>query len=109
MAELLLVELVLFQWSKVPFACANIPGPEGLKSRWPLFLICLNLYAYQLDDLQLLALRSTVGTLAYVAIVGGAAVLARFFRRRRERAVAIEFDVSSEGGLQTLGLSEASR
>ena len=104
---LLLVELVLFQWSKIPFACANIPGPESLKSRWPLFLIGLNLYAYQLDDLQLLALRSIEEGLAYVGIIGGAAVLARFFRRRRERAVAIEFDVESESGLQTLGLSEA--
>ena len=88
---------------------ASVPGPESLKARWPLFLLCLSLYAYVLDDFQMLALRSTQETMAYLAIVGGTAVLARFFRRRRERTPAIEFDVVSESGVQTLGLSEATQ
>ena len=106
---LLLVETVLFYWSKIPFACASVPGPESLKSRWPLFLLALNLYAYQLDDFQMSALRSFRQTIVYLALIGGGAALVRFVRRRRERVPAIEFDLPDQTAVQTLGLSEAAR
>jgi hypothetical protein len=106
---ILLIECVLCGWTKVPFTCAHAPTQETLKSRWPVLVIALNLYAFQLANLQQIALQSAWRTATYLLVVGGMAIAIRIWRTYSMRAATPQFDVPEAAGLQTLGLSGALR
>ncbi len=103
----LLVEFVFRGWTKVPFACLNAPAAETIKSRWLLFLVGLNVFAFRGADLQLLALGSSRATLVYIVAAVGAIVVTRAASLRRARRLTVTFDDPTESGSVALNLSEA--
>lgn len=105
---ILLVECVLYRWSKVPFTCAHAPAQETLTSRWPFFILALNVFAFQLALFQLTTLQSRWGAVSYVFVIGAGAVAVRISRDRTLRHATVQFEAPSEG-LLTLGLSEAAQ
>jgi hypothetical protein len=107
-AGFLLVELVVFRSRTAPFACAHMPAQQTFKSRWPFFLVALNLFAYRLADVQAAALTSARSTLLYVLAIAAAVALLRTARTYAARGARVQFDVPPEG-LQTLGLSGATQ
>ena len=102
-----LIECALYRWNRVPFAAGHLPAQETLKSRWPFYLVPLNLFAFRLADLQLGALQSLGAASSYLAVMGGVAALIHIRRERRARSVVLQFDAEAESSVQTLGLSEA--
>jgi hypothetical protein len=103
----LLVEWVFCGWAKVPFGAAHNPGGESIKSRWLLFVLLLNLFAFRGADLQLLALRSAAGPVVYIAATLAAIVVSRCVSRRQASRLAVAFDEPTEAGSVALNLSEA--
>jgi hypothetical protein len=106
-AGLALVEALLYGWTLVPFACAHVPSEETMKSRWLLYLIPLNVFAFRGASLQFAALGSAARLSAYLAMVILIAGGIRHVRRRRARRDVVAFDTVIDERLEVLNLSEA--
>lgn len=104
-----LIECALYRWNKVPFASAHLPSQDTIKTRWPFFIVLLNVFAFRLADVQAGALGSVGASTIYVAAIGGMAALIHLRRAHHSRGVLIQFDEDPESSVQTLGLSEALR
>lgn len=103
----MLTEIALVTWTKVPFATAHEPSLRALKSRWPWFVVALNLFGYRLADLQVGALSSVHGVTYYVLAMAGVVMAIRLWRRGALRRQQPTLDAVDEDRFETLNLSEA--
>jgi len=103
----LLVACAVYGCTKVPFACAHMPATETMKSRWPVLVVALYLYAFKLADLQFAAMPSVTRTVADVAILSMAGGAVTLLGWRTARRSTLQFDVGPEDSAATLSLSEA--
>jgi hypothetical protein len=103
----MLAEIALTTWTKVPFASAHEPATQILKSRWPWFVLALNLFGYRLADWQARALVSDSGVIHYVVAMGAVVVGIRVWRSGRLRTQIPTLDAVDEDRFETLNLSEA--
>lgn len=107
LAGIVLIECVLFGWTKVPFACGHAPSADVLKARWPLYMIAMYQYAFKLSDWQAAALRSSTAMTWYVTVCAVAIITIRLLRHRKLRHQALEFDVVQGHTIERLNLSGA--
>jgi hypothetical protein len=107
LAGVLLIECVLANWTKIPFACGHAPSPDVLKAWWPAYLLTLYLYAFKLSDWQVVALRSTTALAWYVALTLTVIGIVRLVRQRKTRSRTLEFDAAYGHTLERLNLSGA--
>ena len=107
LSGMLLVELALKEWRKVPFTCDRVPDTESLRSRWLVQIVPLLLFAFANAWIQTVALRSSMATLWYVGVVAAAVVVLRIRRRLTVRHLDVQFDASLGDAMTTLSLSEA--
>jgi hypothetical protein len=105
----MLVEIVLYGWPKIPFACAHPPDAGAVQVKWLLWLVALNVFAARGADFQLVALGSLQRTLIFAAILLGVVVALQALNYREGRRLSIEFDGPPESSMQALNLSEALR
>ena len=102
LAGVLLCELLVASWTKVPFASGHEPAIETVKSRWPWFVAALWVFGFGLADLHRWVLDSPAGMAVYALVgilaVGGA--YGRTHRMRRGRAVRLDPDVQTFEGLR---------
>ncbi len=103
---LLLTELALSNWTKVPFASAHEPATETLKSRAAWYTTALLMYQFVLSELQFRALRSWRITMAHLAFGILLVIAIRMWRTHTLRSRSPTFDVISSE-TTTLNLSEA--
>lgn len=103
----MLVELALLKCEAVPFTRAHAPASSGLRAGWVVLLVALLLYAYTLDNLQLIAIESTRGVTYYVLGMLAAAGAARLYRRITRPSWELRFDAPVESAAQVLNLSGA--
>jgi hypothetical protein len=104
-----LIECVLVGWNIVPFACAHEPDQAALRSRWLLYLIPLNVFAFRGAAWQASALSSVPASLLLLASVMAIALIVRRVRLRRARRDPVLFDTPVDERLEVLNLSEALR
>ena len=105
-AGLLVMEIALIGWTRIPFATPYEPAPETLKYRWMWYLLFLLVFAKGGASLELSIVLSTRPTLACLA--GGAAAIGaiRLWRRRQGRRRTPAFDPVPHP-IESLNLSEA--
>ena len=103
---MLLTEIALANWTKVPFATAHVPATDTLKSKWPWYLIALYGYEFTLAALQIVALRSAAMTATYIGVCLILVVGVRRWRLSILRRHNPTFDAPTSGPL-TLDLSGA--
>jgi hypothetical protein len=103
----MLVELMVLSIDSVPFTRAHVPGSNSVRAGFAVLLVELHLFAFRLDDLQLIALGSTSGVIVYVAAMLLIAAAARIYRTTRPGASALEFDPPVETTVERLNLSQA--
>ena len=103
---MLLTELALGNWTKIPFASAHAPATDTIKSRWPLYVFGLIVYQFALPNFQLIALRSWRSTLVQLGIGVALIVAVRTWRARTLRHRTPTFDVVGSEAIM-LNLSEA--
>lgn len=105
-AGLMLVELALASWNKVPFATTHEPAVESLRSKWPWVVVALYFYGFHFAIVQVWCLSSP-GRPPVLEGVGLACVAAAALRtQRRLRHRTVTFEASPEQ-FETLGLSPA--
>jgi hypothetical protein len=104
---MLLTELALANWTKIPFASAHEPATETLKSRWPLYVAALLIYQFIVPNLQLVALRSWQSKATHIGTLIVLVVTVRAWRARTLRRRTPTFDVVRSDEAITLNLSEA--
>lgn len=105
-AGVLLIELALSSWNKVPFATTHEPAVESLRLKWPLLAVALFFYGFQLAIVQLWCLPSPRASVMLEGVLVAGAVAASLRTRRRLRHRAVTFDASPEN-FETLRLSPA--
>jgi hypothetical protein len=103
---LLLTELALSNWTKIPFASAHEPATETLKSKAAFYVTALLMYQFIVPEIQIRALRSWRTTLMQIAILALIVVALRVWRSHTLRRHAPTFDVVTSD-TTTLNLSEA--
>ena len=105
-AGLLLIELALGSWNKVPFATTHEPAVDSVRSKWPWLAAALYVYGFHLAIVEVWCLAAP-GRPAVLEGVGVACLVAVLLRtRRRLRHRAVTFDASDET-FETLKLSAA--
>jgi hypothetical protein len=109
LSALMLIEVLLLRWRKVPFACAHAPSPDLLKAWWPVYGFAMYWFAFGLADWQFAATRSTSAFAWYAGMCLTVIVSVRVMRRRNLRRHQLEFDLAASGSLDRLNLSEALR
>jgi hypothetical protein len=103
---MLLTELALSNWTKIPFASAHEPATETLKSRAAFYVTALLMYQFIVPELHLRWLRSWTTTLTCLAIGVVLVVAIRAWRAHTLRKRTPTFDVATSD-TTTLNLSEA--
>jgi len=101
-AALVLAELAFARWSKVPCGSLHAPAGDSVKSRWPLLVLFLYLFAFRGADLQMYAL-SHVMVWPIVAVACGVAIGVRAWAGGAGEPT---IDVAADG-LSLLHLSES--
>jgi hypothetical protein len=103
---MLLTELALSNWTKIPFASAHEPATETLKSKAAWYVVALLMYQFIVSELQLRALQSWVTTTTHVVIGVVLVVAIRIWRSHTLRKRTPTFEVATSEAT-TLNLSEA--
>lgn len=67
--SLILVDVLLFRFQKIPFTCAYLPGKANLKLLWPAYMLAFTTYAYTLTTLESWMLREPVRFAVFFAII----------------------------------------
>jgi hypothetical protein len=107
LSALMLIEVLLLRWRKVPFACAHAPSPDFLKAWWPAYGLAMYVYAFKLADWQFTATTSTPALAWYAGTCVAVIVAVRLLRHHDFRRHQLEFDLAASGSLDRLNLSEA--
>jgi hypothetical protein len=105
-AGLLVMEVSLIGWTRIPFATPHEPAPETLKYRWMWYLLFLLLFAKGGASLEFAAVQSTTATLSSLLVAGIAIAALRAWRRRQGRRLAPTFETATNP-IEALNLSEA--
>jgi hypothetical protein len=103
---MLLTEIALANWTKIPFASAHEPATETLKSRAAWYVASLGLYQFILPELQLRAMQSWRTTMTRLAIGVVVVIAIRAWRAHTLRTRTPTFDVVTSD-TTSLNLSEA--
>jgi len=103
----MLTEIALVTWTKVPFATAHEPATRTLKSRWPWFVIALNLFGYRMADVQVRAMSSNEGVTYYVLAMAAVVIAIRLWNSQARRRQQPTLDAVDEDRFESLNLSEA--
>ena len=106
MTGMLLTEIALGNWTKIPFASAHEPATETLKSKWAWYLGGLLIYQFLVPEFQRRALESWTTTVMHLTAGLVLVVAVRAWRAHTLRKRSPTFDVTGSDAI-TLNLSEA--
>ena len=104
---LVLIDVLLFRWTKAPFASAHAPSPDVLKAKWPIYTVAMYVYAFKLSDWQFVALASQRMLTVYLACAVAALIVLRLMRWQLTRRQSLEFDPPLFDTVERLNLSGA--
>lgn len=103
----LLCELALISCESIPFTRGRAVSSTSLSIVAPLALVGLNLFAFQLDDLQLLALANERGVAIYLSFAALLTLAAWQYGRLRQGPPTVSFDAPEDVAVTQIRLSEA--
>ena len=104
-AAMLLLELALASWASVPCATVHATVSDALKSRWPLQVLGLYLFAFRGADIEMLALGHESGVAIAVAGMATVIIALRVRQMVTSRNLEPALDPVPEDGLLLLSLS----
>ena len=104
--SLLLIELLLVKFHKIPFTCSYLPGKSNLTALWFVYWLGFSIYAYSMASAEAWILRHPLAMIAGFA-AGCAAIAAAYFYRNQHLAegFALIFDDQPDPVVRTLDLS----
>ncbi|MBA2602027.1 MAG: hypothetical protein H0U94_00435, partial [Acidobacteria bacterium] len=104
----LLLEVLLVGFRKVPFACTYFPGRSRVRTMWPIYGLAFSVYAFSLAALEAAALVRPVLLVPMLAVIAGVTSALRFASRRDlQPPPGLTYEESDPDGLfQGFRLSE---
>jgi hypothetical protein len=103
---LILVELLLYSYHKIPFTCSHLPGKLNLPLTGALYWIVFSCYAYSMASLEEWMFHVPV---VWIVVLGIELVVLNRLMARRKRALAagqgVEYEDRPIPAVQTLGLN----
>jgi hypothetical protein len=104
--SLLLIELLLYRFHKIPFTCSYLPGKANITAFWFLYWLGFATYAYTMASVEIWALHDPI-RMAGMFLLGAIAVGVTYFYRNRllNEGFALIFEDQPEPVVRTLNLS----
>jgi hypothetical protein len=81
--SVLLVELLLLNFEKIPFTCTYLPGKANVKGFWPLYLAAYWMYAHFMANIEYRLLDRPTGFALFLLTIAAATALLRWLRQRQ--------------------------
>ncbi|MGE5646745.1 MAG: hypothetical protein ACM336_13235 [Acidobacteriota bacterium] len=104
--SVLLVELLLLTFDKIPFTCTYLPGKANVKALWPVYLAACYGYSYGMARLESGLLASPPRfALFCLAALAAIAALRRYRRRRFGPGFRFVFEEAPEPAVRTLNIA----
>ncbi|MFB3853520.1 MAG: hypothetical protein ACE148_06805 [Vicinamibacterales bacterium] len=101
----IVLQVVLFGFRKVPFACSYLPGKGHIKLVWPLYLLLLGGATWALSALEHHVTLGASGEWTMIVSFWVALGVVAVFRMRMAGCGPLVFDEEPETAAQVLGLS----
>jgi hypothetical protein len=73
--SLILIELLLFEFIKLPFTCSYLPGKAKIILLWPLYLLTCYLYTYGMTAVERWALKDPSKYVVFILLSGSVCFL----------------------------------
>lgn len=105
---LILVEIILWEWQKVPFVCSYLPGKQNIALTFVAYWMAFGVYAYTTATFELWCLREPVRLLMLVGLLLAAFAKIRMGRKDPWGKLALKFEDEIEPVVATLGLTRNS-
>ncbi len=104
--SLLLIELFLVNFRKIPFTCSYLPGKSNITTLWFLYWLGFALYAYSMASLEAWAFERPT-RMAGLYVLGCLSIAAAVYYRNRllDEGFTLVFEEQPEPAVRTLNLS----
>ena len=102
--SLILMELVLFDFEKVPFTCSYLPGKRNVTQTLVLYWVAFTAYAYTMTGIEVWSLGDPARVLTVVGLLLAAFCRLRLARKEHWGHLPLLFDDVPEPLIQKLGL-----
>jgi len=104
--SLLLIELLLLNFHKIPFTCSYLPGKANITGLWFVYWLGFATYAYSMASLEAWILQSGVKMACFYFVCTLAVASAMYYRNRRlNEGFTLVFEDEMEPVVRTLNLS----
>ncbi len=104
--SLLLIELLLVKFHKIPFTCSYLPGKANLTALWFVYWLGFATYAYSMASLEVWILKSPLRIVGFY-LLGIVLVAAAYIYRNKHlnEGFSLIFEDAPEPVVRTLNLS----
>jgi hypothetical protein len=104
--SLLLIELLLLKFHKIPFTCSYLPGKANITALWFVYWLGFATYAYSMASLEAWILQSGIRMVCFYVLCTLAVASAVYYRNRRlDEGFNLVFEDEMEPVVRTLDLS----
>jgi hypothetical protein len=104
--SLLLIELLLLKFHKIPFTCSYLPGKANITALWFVYWLGFATYAYSMASLEAWILQSGIRMACFYVLGTLAVASAVYYRNRRlDEGFNLVFEDEMEPVVRTLDLS----
>jgi hypothetical protein len=94
-AGLLLVEVAIAGWSRLPCASLHAADTSSVRSKWPLQILTLYLFAFRGADVEMLVLSRWGGVLTTVVVLAVIIVVLRIRARIKQERLLVDADTGA--------------
>jgi len=103
---ILLIELLLLKFHKIPFTCSYLPGKANITALWFVYWLGFATYAYSMASLEAWILQSGLRMGCFYFLCALAVASAVYYRNRRlDEGFTLVFEDEMEPVVRTLDLS----
>jgi hypothetical protein len=95
-AGVILTEVALLSWTRIPFATVHEPAPDMRASRWLGLVVALYLFGFALANVQASVLLSVRGLAGYAMVAAVLLAVAAVQGRRVSRGAPVMLDAPSD-------------
>lgn len=104
--SLLLIELLLLNFHKIPFTCSYLPGKANITTLWFLYWLGFATYAYTMASLEAWALEQPLRMAGFYLLASVLVGVVFFYRNRLlDEGFTLVFEDEREPVVRTLNLS----
>jgi hypothetical protein len=104
--SLILTELLLLNFRKIPFTCSYLPGKANITLLWVFYWLCFTVYAYSMASLEVWMLRREHRiAICYAIAAAVLAAIVKFRNKLLDDGFEFVYNDQPEPAVRTLDLS----